>query len=143
MRVVVRAEVRPTESPEKVGKAILNFFDVKLREERYGDWIVLIGEGDVESLKKFRRALFQHKILDAARQLMAKGLSPKGFTFFLNKQAAFVGRISFCTFEYGESPLGAISVEVQSSDPLLAIRWLAPRTVQGTPVEEVDTPPDP
>jgi len=143
MKVHVRAEVRPTESCEKVKQAIRNLFDVELREEREGERLYVVGEGDENSLGKFRRLLFGQRILDAARQFMLNGLTRSGFTFYLNKQAAYVGVISFCTYELGESPLGPIVVEVRCEDPHTAILWLAPRTVQGAPVEEVTSPPDP
>lgn len=143
MRVVVRAEVQPTESVEKVRKAILNLFDIELREERTDQSLYLVGEGDERSLLKFRQLLFEQRILDAARQFLNRGLSQSGFTFFLHKQAAYAGKVSFCTYELGESPLGPITVEVQCNDPQSAILWLAPRTVRGVPVVEVSSPPDP
>ena len=143
MQVVIRVEVRPTEDKEKVAKAVLNLFDVELREETFGETLLLVGEGDSRSLNKFRKLLFEQRILDAARHIMQKGLAGNVFTFYLHKQAAYAGKVSFCTFAFGESPLGPITVEVRSDDPQTAILWLAPRTVQGVPVEEVDTPPDP
>lgn len=143
MKVIIRVEVRPTEDKEKVAKAVLNLFDVKLKEETVGETLFLVGEGDSHSLSKFRKLLFEQRILDAARQLMQKGLVGNSFTFYLHKQAAYAGKVSFCTFAFGESPLGPISVEVESDDPQTALLWLAPRTVQGVPVEEVTAPPDP
>ncbi|MEM0042498.1 MAG: RNA-binding domain-containing protein [Thermofilaceae archaeon] len=143
MRVLVRVEVRPTEDKEKVAKAVTNLFDVKLSEERVGESTFLVGEGDASSLFKFRRLLFEQRILDAARTFMLKGLTASGFTFYINKQAAYAGRVSFCTYEFEESPLGPIIVEVNCKDPEAAILWLAPRTVQGVPVEEITSPPDP
>jgi len=143
MRVIIRAEVRPTEDEEKVVKALLNLFNVQLREEVSGHVKILVGEGGREALVKFRRLLMEQRILDAARQYLLRGLHERGFSFYLNKQAAYSGKVSFCSFEYGESPLGPIAVEVETDDPQRAILWLAPRTVQGTPVEEVREPPDP
>ncbi len=143
MKVRVRVEVKPTEDREKVERAVLNLFDAALREESFGETTVLVGEGDSRCLLKFRRLLFEQRILDAAREQMMRGLTGDGFRFYLHKQAAYAGRVSFCSYEFGESPLGPIVVEVSTSDPQLAILWLAPRTVQGVPVEEVASPPDP
>lgn len=143
MKVLVTVEVRPTESVKRVATAVLNLFDGKLREERRGDYIILIGEGDEKAIEKFRGLLFKQRILDAARQTMLKRASAEGFTFYLNKQAAYMGKVSFCALEHGESPLGPITVEVRCKDPITAILWLAPRTVQGVLVEEVTSPPDP
>jgi len=143
MKVRIRAEVRPTESCEKVKQAVRNLFDVELREEREGERLYVVGEGDESCLGKFRRLLFGQRILDAARQFMLNGLTRTGFTFYLNKQAAYAGVVSFCTYELGESPLGPIIVEIQCDDPRTAILWLVPRTVQGAPIEEITSPPDP
>lgn len=143
MRVRVRAEVRPTEDKDKVVRAVANLLDVNLTEERVGESTFLVGEGDEHSLLKLRRLFFEQRILDAARASMMKGLTASGFTFYLNKQAAYAGKASFCTYEFEESPLGPIIVEVSCKDPETAILWLAPRTVQGVPVEEVTSPPDP
>jgi len=143
MRVRVKVEVRPTEDVEKVARAVLSLFDVELREEFEGGSRYLVGVGDERSLYKFRRALFEQRILDAARNFMLKGLSERTFTFYLHKQAAYMGRVSFCSYQFGESPLGPIVVEVTCEDPMAAILWLAPKTVQGVPVEEISSPPDP
>lgn len=143
MRVRVRVEVRPTEDAEKVRGALLNLFNVRLEEEASGYLRVLVGEGGAEVLVKFRRLLREQRILDAARQYLLRGIREGGFSFYLNKQAAYSGKVSFCSFEYGESPLGPITVEVETEDPQRTILWLAPRTVQGMPVEEVRKPPDP
>lgn len=143
MRVYVKVEVKLTEDKEKVARAVLNLFNVRLVEEHSDDKVLLVGEGDERSLVKFRRLLFEQRVLDAARQFLVKGSTPNGFVFYLHKQAAFAGKVSFCTYEIGESPLGPIVVEVACSNPESAILWLAPRTVQGVPIEEVTDPPDP
>ncbi len=143
MIVRIRVEVRPTEDVNKVVKAVRNLFEVNLKEEKHGDRKVLVGEGGGKVLAKFRRLLFEHRILDSARQCMLNGLNDKGFVFYLNKQAAYCGRPSFCTLEAGESPLGPIVVEVLTDDPKNAVLWLAPRTIHGEPIIEVEEMPDP
>lgn len=143
MKVRVRVEVKPTEDKEKVARAVMNLLDVSLVEERVGENLFLVGEGDERVLTKLRRLLFEQRILDAARASILKGLTSNGFTFYLNKQAAYVGKVSFCTYQFEESPLGPIIVEVSCEDPETAVLWLTPRTVQGVPVEEVASPPDP
>jgi predicted RNA binding protein with dsRBD fold (UPF0201 family) len=44
--------------------------------------------------------------------------------FFLNKQAAYAGHVSFSAPE-GESPLGPIQVILETEDPEQLIDWLA------------------
>ncbi|MEM1508720.1 MAG: RNA-binding domain-containing protein [Thermofilaceae archaeon] len=143
MLVRIRVEVRPTEDIDKVAKAVQNLFEINLREENHGNYKALVGEGGSEALVKFRRLLFEHHILDSARHFMLNGLSDHGFVFYLNKQAAYCGKPNFCTFEASESPLGPIIVEVITDNPKTVILWLAPRTVHGEPIIEIEKIPDP
>ena len=46
--------------------------------------------------------------------------------FFLNKQAAYAGHVSFSAPE-GESPLGPIQVVIETENPEQVIDWLAGR----------------
>lgn len=143
MLVRVRVEVRPTEDIDKVARAVQSLFEISLKEEKHGNYKALVGEGGSEVLVKFRRLLFEHHILDSARRFMLNGLNDRGFVFYLNKQAAYCGKPSFCTFETSESPLGPIIVEVITDDPKTAMLWLAPRTVHGEPIIEIEGTPDP
>jgi predicted RNA binding protein with dsRBD fold (UPF0201 family) len=52
------------------------------------------------------------------------GMSGNQIRFYLNKQAAFVGRVSFCE-PVGESPLGPISIRIEAMDPLRVVNFLA------------------
>lgn len=142
IEVVVRVEVRPTESEEAVRKAVENLFSVKwVRREKVGDVVYLEGRGTgAKSLAKLHHALRKQRILDAARSYLLKGMGVDHIRFYLNKQAAAVGVASFCSYEYGESPLGAITAIVRASDLESLIDWLAPQTVEGKPVKEVGAP---
>lgn len=142
--VEVRVEVRPTENEEKVKQAVENLLSVTwVGEEKIGPVRFLQGVGaGAASLRKLHTALRKQRILDAARSYMLRGLGVDHVRFFLNKQAAFAGVVSFCSYEYGESPLGAITVIIRTSNPQRLIDWLAPKTVEGKPVSEIE-PPDP
>ncbi|ABL78097.1 RNA-binding domain-containing protein [Thermofilum pendens] len=143
MKVVVRAPFYPTESLEKVLSSIFNLFDAPKES------CAVVGEGkgryiecvfhNHKPLEKFRRLLRQQRILDAARSYVERGLREGEVKFYLNKQAAFAGKVSFCTYEAGESPLGSIIVviELGKCSPDEFLNWLAPRTVNGKPVGEV------
>lgn len=143
MNVRVEAEVRATENPDKVRQAIQQLFSVDVRLLQMGDSQVARGEGGGEALDKFRQRLREQRILDAARKYLLRGREEGRISFYLNKQAAYVGKVSFCSFKYGESPLGAITVSIEARDVDAVISWLAPRTVRGVPVEEVSEAPDP
>ena len=80
-----------------------------------------------EALDKLFRTLRDEMILDAARKALFSSAKENVISFYLNKQAAFAGHISFCQ-PTGESPLGPISVQIRCRDPEALINWLAPST---------------
>ena len=132
MRLRVEAEVRPTESREKVEAALKKIFPT-LELKQAGDHIV--GESvDVSSLSKLHQLFRQQTILDSARSVMLKRKQGETTQFMLNKQVAFVGRVSFTD---GESPLGPIVVTLEASDIDRLIDYLAPRTKEGRPIREI------
>ncbi|MEM4188164.1 MAG: RNA-binding domain-containing protein [Candidatus Hadarchaeum sp.] len=133
MKLRVETEIRTTESREKVEAAVRNIFpDLKL--ELVGQ--KLVGEStDIASLSKIHQLLRQQAILDTARSTMFANRKDNTTEFMLNKQVAFVGKISFTD---GESPLGPIKVHLEASDIERLIDYLAPRTREGKPVQELN-----
>ena len=102
--------------------------DLELQAKHEGDRTILAGKSEgIEALGKFHHLLRRERILDAARSVMFKGLKGKIVTFYLNKQVAFVGHISFSQPEK-ESPLGPIIVKIFCENPRELIDWLAPKT---------------
>lgn len=144
MEVEVRTEIRYTESPQKVRRAVLNFFSPdSVKIEEFGDYKILIAKGKGPScLIKLYNALRAQKILDAARKYIKGGSIGNTIVFHLHKQAAYVGAISFCSIPEKESPLGAITFIITTNDIKRFIDWLTPRTIEGSPVGEAK-PPDP
>jgi len=139
VKLEVEAEVRKTEDPEKVKKAILSIFpglQLDIKKD------VICGEGsDVMLLSRFRELLRKQAILDAARSVMNAGVSDENsMCFRLNKQAAFVGKVSFTN---GESPMGPIVVKIWAEDLKRMIDYLAPKTKNGVPLYEIDYLLDP
>jgi predicted RNA binding protein with dsRBD fold (UPF0201 family) len=141
MKIVVEAEIRPTENEEKVKKAVLNFFTPSnIKVEERGRGRVLIAEADKpEALQKLHSKLREQRILDAARSMIMRWSSDDKVVFYLHKQAAFMNYITFCLPE-GESPLGPIKVEILESDVRAVIDWLAPPTSKGRPLFEREAP---
>jgi len=136
MNVSVRilATVNPTEIQDKVEKAILNFFPVELKLQESA----LSGEGDIESLRTLHLRLREERILDTARKIFLNGIKGDITRFRLNKQVACIGKLNFPP---GEESLGSIHVEISAQnmgDLLNVIDWLAPETIDGKPVEEID-----
>lgn len=142
----MRTPLYATESEEKVLRAIQNilaFSKDQCRVEEYGRYreIICIAESRIP-LEKFASLLRSQRILDAARSYLLKGKSGNAFKFYLNKQAALQGHASFCTFEVGESPLGAITIiiDLGECNPEAFLNWLAPETRNGKPINEEKDP---
>ncbi|RLE96058.1 MAG: hypothetical protein DRJ55_00480 [Thermoprotei archaeon] len=144
LEVEVQVEIRPTEDEEKVKKAVERFFKVNwisMDDYKFTKIYRGVGRG-LEAIEGFYHALRKQQILDAARQYLFRGKREEFVRFYLNKQVAFAGSISFCSYEYGESPLGAITVIIKTREVEKLIEWLTPRTVKGKPIETGE-PPDP
>ncbi|MEM2236875.1 MAG: RNA-binding domain-containing protein [Candidatus Caldarchaeum sp.] len=121
LAVKVTAAVNPTESVEKVVKAVLNIFPKASVEK--GDGRVTATVDSLEGLEKLRMIIRSRLIRNTARMLLSKNLSGNTVTFYLNKQAAYAGRLSF--FEAGEvMALGPIEVRIESDNVEETIRWL-------------------
>ncbi|MFN3803971.1 MAG: RNA-binding domain-containing protein [Pyrobaculum sp.] len=133
MKVEAVVEVRYTEDKSKVLKALENVYTpTAIREEPSESGVVLIasceGHGCIEKLKN---AIWRQGIQDAARSVISRGVVGEDtVTFSINKQAAYVGVVSFVT-EPGESPLGPITFTIKTGNVRQLIDWMAPRTYRG------------
>jgi len=127
--VKVYVDVNPTEDPNKVQVAVEKMLrGIRLEIVRNGDEEQMIGRSEGrEALLRFHDLLRREQILDAARKVLCRGIQGNTIRFYLNKQVAYVGHISFSQL-VGESPLGPIHVEIESDDPKAVIDWLAPKT---------------
>ncbi|ABL88810.1 Protein of unknown function DUF54 [Pyrobaculum islandicum DSM 4184] len=143
MRIEAVVEVRFTEDRGKVLKALQNVFTPVSIEEKpseSGVLIVATCEG-YTCLEKLRSAIWRQGIQDAARNVISKGIvSENTIIFSVNKQAAYVGVVSFVT-ETNESPLGPITFTVKTNNVRQFLDWLAPRTYRGRVYYEAP-PPD-
>ncbi|MDH5811072.1 MAG: RNA-binding domain-containing protein [Candidatus Methanomethylicaceae archaeon] len=136
-KVIVQVELNPTEDESKVIRALSNLIDVpSFTKHAHGNRAYIVLEGDASLLSKLRALLRRERILDAARKVMLAGVEGSTITFHLNKQVAYAGHVSFCMPE-GESPLGPITFHIKTEDPKLLIDWLATKTIDGVPVDEL------
>jgi len=129
IEVLIEAEVNPTEDIEKVKLAIENVFgtvEYEVKELRRGKLLIAKMKG-AAGLTKFYNLLRRERIRDAARAVLFEGANENSVTFYLNKQVAYVGHISFCK-PVAESPLGPIKVQIKCENPKELIDWLAPKT---------------
>ncbi len=112
MKILITVPVYPTESREKVKKAVENIFPgVELTESPTDDYVVL--EGAAPSLDRFAELLAKQKIRDAARAHLLSRLKGDRLSLSLNKQAAFVGRVNFVE---GSVPLGSLDVTLAGEE---------------------------
>jgi predicted RNA binding protein with dsRBD fold (UPF0201 family) len=127
--VYVEVEINPTESEEKVRKAVENIFGnipIQIKTLNRGGLLMAEAKG-VESLTKLYNLLRRERIRDAARGALFEGLSGKTISFYLNKQVAYAGHVSFSK-AVAESPLGPIKIRIKCENPRQLIDWLAPKT---------------
>jgi hypothetical protein len=127
--VQIEAEVNPTEDEAKVKRAVENMFsslEFETKVLKRGSLLTAKARG-LEGLTKLYNLLRRERIRDAARSVLFRGISGRAIVFYLNKQVAFAGHVSFSQ-PVGESPLGPIKVEIECANPYEIIDWLAPRT---------------
>jgi predicted RNA binding protein with dsRBD fold (UPF0201 family) len=109
VEVYVEVEINPTESEEKVKRALENVLGnlpVQTKPMAKGSLLTAEAKG-LEALTKLYNLLRRERIRDAARGALFEGLNENTITFYLNKQAAFAGHLSFSK-AVAESPLGPI-----------------------------------
>lgn len=126
--VYVEAEVNPTEDLDKVKQAVENIFgalEFKVKSRKRGRLLTAEAQGH-ESLIKLLNLLSRERIIAAARKVFFSGLDDSSVTFYLNKQVAYAGHISFSQ-QTAESPLGPIKVQIRCSNPRKLIEWLTPK----------------
>lgn len=131
VEVYIEVEVNPTESEDKVRRAVENMFGnipVQVRPLAKGSLLTAEAKG-LEALTKLYNLLRRERIRDAARGALFEGLSENTVTFYLNKQVAYAGHVSFSK-AVAESPLGPIKVQIKCDNPRQLINWLAPKTAQ-------------
>jgi uncharacterized protein len=125
--VTVSTPLRPTEDPEKIRTAILNIFPGSMITIDHG-----LVTGTVDSLERFMTLIRNQKILDSIRNKLLDGISANSTLISLNKQAAFVNRVSLSE---GRAALGNMEVTIESEDIERLIDEVAPKTVDGVEVK--------
>jgi len=125
--VAVQTALEPTEDESKVERVLLKLFPSANieRNTRPNDSVAMSVRGNgLEFLSNLRNLIRQQRIRSAARSILTRSLRGSTLQFYLNKQAAFMGRVSFCEAA-GESPHGPISIQVECDDPQSVIDYLA------------------
>lgn len=128
--VRVTAPVHDTEVTDRVADAVTNIFPTA--DPSYeGERIV----AECHDMSHVSELLHREEILDTARGVFFDTLEGDTFTFELNKQAAFEGRINFAVG--GPAELGNVHVRVRVTQPSAEefIDAVAPPTEDGTPID--------
>jgi len=129
VKVYIETKINPTESETRIKQAIENIFgNIQTKVQPIYKGAILTAETrGQESLTKLYNLLRRERIRDAARKTLYEGLNGKTINFYLNKQVAYAGHLSFSK-EVAESPLGPIKVKIECENPKELIDWLAPKT---------------
>lgn len=133
--VIVEAEVRPTESEERVERALRTIIipeEIQLVTVG-GKRLMVARARSAAALSPLYWALRAEKILDSARAAMKGGVRGSSMEVLFHKQAAYAGKVSLVT-DYRESPLGPIRLVVEAEDIGALIDCLAPQTARGRPL---------
>ncbi len=117
--------MRPTEDIEKVKVALAKVITGFVQSIPTGKdkFTLRIESDDRSSLERFKMILQRDRIRAAARAVLLRSVQSDTIEFYLNKQVAHAGHVSFSQAE-GESSLGPIQVKVKSSDIPSLIEWL-------------------
>ena len=112
--ISLKASVHPTEEEDRVRTAILNIFpDTAFEPEEDHEGLAIL-YGIASDLETFSTRLRDQMIRNTARGVLWHCISGRKMTFYLNKQAAFVGKVNFAE---GDSTLGDIEVRIGTDEP--------------------------
>jgi predicted RNA binding protein with dsRBD fold (UPF0201 family) len=114
IHVTVKAHINPTESQEKLEKAITNLFgDVQPQRIKEHGITYLVGKASgMESLRQLKQRIASDRIRDATRAMLSRWAAKnEKVTFQLNRQAAYANHVSI--YHANKAPLGPIEVEVE------------------------------
>jgi len=128
VNVYVEVEINPTESEDKVREAVERIFgNIPIQTKPLHKGRLMFAEiKGLDALTKLHDLLRRERIRSAARVVLFEGLNGNVISFYLNKQVAYAGHVSFSK-EVAESPLGPIKVRIECENPREVINWLVSR----------------
>lgn len=118
--------MHPTEDREKIELCFRRIFlNPHIEEERMEEKTDLIfRSSERRSLSLIRDKLRKQRIRNSARKILLGNINDKSVEFFLNKQAAFAGRVHFVKDPEQEDFLGPIIVTITAENVKKIIDWL-------------------
>ena len=121
--IEVRCAISPSEDPRKIGRAISNVFPGPQVE--VGDSAAVARSPSLAPLERIFEVVHSRHSQRAYRRNLLQNSAGTSSWFYLNRQAAFAGRVAICE-RAEESPLGPIRVTISSPHLGRIIDWLAP-----------------
>lgn len=122
IEIEISTRVHPTESASNVEKALENMFP-SIEFTLSGGWAIGKSQNP-RSLDHFKEILKLQRIRDTAHSILRRSISENQLIFYLNKQAAFMGKVNFSS----ECPMGPITVSITGENLTALIDDLSPRT---------------
>lgn len=114
--------VNLSEDPEKVKHAISNIFPFS--EIKIENFSIKAQSKELRSLEKIYETITSTQSHKSYTRNLENNLEDDETWFYLNKQAAFVGKVAICD-EAEESPLGPIKVTLTSPNIDAVIDWIS------------------
>ena len=121
-KIEIFCTVNPSESIEKIEKAISNIFPYSIINNN-NNLTIHAQSKELRSFEKIYQFIHNNKLQKNYLRSLEDHLQDDTTWFYLNKQAAFVEQIAICE-ETDESPLGPIKVTLTSSNIDAIIDWL-------------------
>ena len=115
------SSINLSEEPNKIKTALTNIFPNSIVKTE--NFSVHATSDDLNSLEKIHEIIHSKHSQKTYRRNLEKNLENDSTWFYLNKQAAFVGKIAICE-EAEESPLGPIKVILISPNIDKVIDWM-------------------
>ena len=112
--VTVKAHLNPTESEEKLAKAMTNLFGDASPQisKEHGVTYITFSSAGINSLQTLKKRIASDRIRDATRAMLSRWAAKnEKVTFQLNRQAAYANHVSI--YHASKSPLGPIEVEIE------------------------------
>ncbi|MBT8251906.1 MAG: hypothetical protein HKM23_01010 [Nitrosopumilus sp.] len=121
-KIEMFCSVNPSEDSQKIINTISNIFPLSNIE--FQNFSVVASSRDLRSFEKIYEAIHNKRSQKTYRKYLEKNYENSSTWFYLNKQAAYVGKIAICEQDE-ESPLGPIKVVISSPDLDRIIEWIA------------------
>lgn len=126
MNIIAKTPLHLTEDRMKVEECFKNILENPQIEEEINQEVVflVIKSTERKNLSIIRDKLRHQRILDSVRKLLLHNMTENSVKFFLNKQAAYSGRIHFVKDPKNEDFLGPIEFTIIDDNIKDIIDWL-------------------